>query len=182
MSWGSAFGKIYHIRIHICTNSLFFCSTNRWVHTYMNSYIHWIHLYKINEFIQLLYVWIHLFYEFIYTKYMNSLTCCMYEFIYSVNSSVQKKKFIWLWWGGSPNCERVAQTARANPEPRGQSLSTPPAPTRPHPAAPTVRVHPTAPTRPCPAAPTIRVHPAAPIVRVHSTAPIVRVHQAAPNS
>jgi hypothetical protein len=69
--------------------------------------------------------------------------------------------------GQSPNRERVARTARAKPEPRGRSPSTPPAPTRPRPAAPTVRVHPAAPTRPRLAAPTVRVHLAAPIVRVH---------------
>ncbi len=58
--------------------------------------------------------------------------------------------------------EGEARAVRAKPELWGRSPSTPPAPTRPHPAAPTLGytrlprrwVH--------PAAPTFRVHPAAP--------------------
>ncbi len=54
-------------------------------------------------------------------------------------------------------------------QPRGRSTSTPPAPTRPPPAAPIIRVH--------PAALIVWVHPAAPIVRVHPTALIAGVHE-----
>ena len=42
--------------------------------------------------------------------------------------------------------EGKARAASAQREPQGRSPSTPPAPTRPHPAAPTIRVHPAAPT------------------------------------
>ncbi len=89
-----------------------------WIHWFfvrMNSFIIWIHLYKINEFIYFLYVWIHLFYEFICTKYTH-------EFIYSMNSSVQNK---WIHlivvrskpepWAHSAN--REGET-RAHPLPR----------------------------------------------------------------
>ena len=47
-------------------------------------------------------------------------------------------------------------------KPRGRSQSTPPAPTRPHPAAPTLGT---------PGCPDVRVHPAAPTFRVHPAAP-----------
>jgi hypothetical protein len=40
--------------------------------------------------------------------------------------------------GRSPSREGEARATRAKPEPRGWSPSTPPAPTRPHPAAPTL--------------------------------------------
>ena len=46
----------------------------------------------------------------------------------------------------SASREGEARAASAQREPRGRSPSTPPAPTRPHPAAPTIRVHPAAPT------------------------------------
>ena len=69
-----------------------------------------------------------------------------------------------FWWFLSTS----AQTTRVDPELRGQSPNTPPAPTRPRPAALTIRVH--------PAALTVRVHPTAPTFRVHPAAPIIRVH------
>ncbi len=102
---------------------------------------------------------------------MNSFTFCTYEFIYSMNSSVQNKLIHLIVVRAKPERERVARTTRAKPEPRGRSPSTPPALTRPRPAAPTVRVHPAAPTRPRPAVLTIRIHPAATIGRVHPAAP-----------
>ncbi len=118
-----------------------------WCFVRMNSFIIWIHLYKLNEFIYF----------------------CTYEFIYSTNSSVQNK---WIHlivvrakpepWARSANREGKARAVKAN---------TPPAPTRPHSAAPTGNVHPAAPTRPRPTVLTVRVHPAAPIVRVHPAAP-----------
>jgi hypothetical protein len=61
--------------------------------------------------------------------------------------------------------EGEAQAAGVYYKPPGQSLSTPPAP-----------------TRLCPAAPTVRGYLDVPIVRVHPAAPIVRAHPAAPTS
>ncbi len=74
-------------------NSYIFCTLNIWIHTNMNSY----------------YVWIHIFFAVI-----------MYECIYFLQCKIK--------------------AASAQRKPRGQSPSSPPAPTRPRPAAPTVRV------------------------------------------
>jgi hypothetical protein len=119
----------FHTRVHILNEFNVFNVFNRWIHRMyefiyvwihwffvrMNSFIIWIHLYKINEFIYFLYIRIHLFYEFISTKYK-------YEFIYSMNSSVQNK---WIHlivvrvkpelWARSANREGEA---RASPLPR----------------------------------------------------------------
>ena len=127
-----------------------------WIHcffVYMNSFIIWIHLYKINEFIYLLYVWIHLFYEFICTKLMNSFNC-----------GEGKAQTVSAY--RSANRERVARTARAQLE------HSSPCPNQALPGCPDRydRVHPAAPTRSRPAVLTFRVHPAAPIVRVHPAA------------
>ena len=46
----------------------------------------------------------------------------------------------------SASCKGKAQAGSAQREPRLHIPSLPPTPTRPHPAAPTIRVHPTAPT------------------------------------
>ncbi len=83
-------------------------------------------------------------------------------------------------------CERIAQTARAKSDPqvrsaqrkpRGQSPSTLPAPTRPRPAALTVRVACSCPnSQGCVQQPRqLGLRAAAPIVRVHTAAPIVRI-------
>ena len=69
-----------------------------------------------NEFIQLLYKLCN----------TNSYTVrCLYQFIHFL-CDFCTNSYIFI------------QIARARPEPRGRSPSTPPAPTRPHPAAPTL--------------------------------------------
>ncbi len=103
-------------------NSCIFCTLNIWIHTNMNSYYVWIHtlfaviMYEFIYFCSMnsYYVWIHILFAVI-----------MYEFLFF---AVQNK---------SCKCARDASVQR---KPRGQSLSSPPAPTRPRPAAPTVRV------------------------------------------
>ena len=70
------------------------------------------------EFIQ---IRIHIMYEFIYF---------LYEFIYYLQCKIK---------AASAHEPRV-RAASAQLEPRGRSPSSPPAPTRLHPAAPTVRV------------------------------------------
>ncbi len=113
---------IHRMYEFICMNSLIFCSTNRWIHTYefvhsmnssiqnkwihlivvrMNSFILWIHLYKIHEFTYLLYVWIHLFCKFICTKKKNHLIV------------VRGKPKLWAC---SANCEGESWATRAKPE------------------------------------------------------------------
>ncbi len=154
-----------------------FNGLNRWIHR-INKFIYYVNSSIIDEFIHL---WIHSFYEFICSKYMNSFNGCMYEFIYSMNLSVQNE---WIQlivvrakpklWAHSVNCEGKARAASAERELQELSPSTPPAPTRPRPAAPINRVH--------LAAPIVRVHLAAPQIRLLLAAPIVRVHPATPTS
>ena len=94
-------------------NSCIFCTLNTWIHTNMKSY----------------HVWIHIFFAVI-----------MYEFIYFLQckkkaASARKPRAC----TASARKPRAC-TASAQRKLRGQSPSSPPAPTRPHPAAPTVRV------------------------------------------
>ncbi len=54
----------------------------------------------------------------------------MYEFIYFLQCKIK----------AANACEPRARAASVQREPRGQSPSSPPAPTRPRPAAPTIKV------------------------------------------
>ncbi len=104
-------------------NSYIFCTLNIWIHTNMNSYYVWIHI----LFAVIMYEFVHfLQYEFILC--MNSYTFCRYHVGIHIFFAVQNK---------SCKCARAASAQR---EPRGRSPSSPPAPTRPCPAALTVRV------------------------------------------
>jgi hypothetical protein len=104
-------------------NSYIFCTLNIWIHTNMNSYYVWIHI----LFAVIMYEFVHFSqYEFILCK--NSYTFCSYHVWIHIFFAVQNK-----------SCKR-ARAASAQHEPRGRSPSSPPAPTRPRPAAPTVRV------------------------------------------
>ncbi len=109
--------NLYNIWIHIndefSINSYIFCTLNIGIHTNMNSY----------------YVWIHILFAVI-----------MYEFIYFLQckkkaASARKPR------ARTASARKLrACTASAQRKLRGQSPSSPPAPTRPHPAALTVRV------------------------------------------
>jgi hypothetical protein len=73
----------------------------------------------------------HRVYEFILLKY---------EFISGRERAAQAASAQREPRARSASCERAARAASAQREPRGRSPSSPPAPTRPRPAAPTVRV------------------------------------------
>jgi hypothetical protein len=107
----------------------------------MNSYNIWICIY--NESSMNSYIFLHF-------KYMNSYK---YEFRICVNSYFFCSYHVWIHiffavQNKSCECTQAASTCRecaaqaasAQREPWGQSPSSSPAPTRPRPAAPTVRV------------------------------------------
>jgi hypothetical protein len=96
-------------------------------------------------------------YEFLYF-----VAVIMYEFIYFLQCKIKV---------ASTRAPRACTTS-VQRELRGQSPSSPPAPTRLRPAAPTVRV--------AWGSPELRA--AAPIVRVHTAALIVRVACGCPDS
>jgi hypothetical protein len=102
---------------------IYFLHLNIWIHRNMNSYYVWIHI----LFAVIMYEFIHfLQYEFLLC--MNSYTFCSCHVWIHKFFSVQNK---------SCECTRAASAQR---EPQGWSPSSPPAPTRPRPAALTVRV------------------------------------------
>ncbi len=100
-------------------NSYIFCSLNIWI----RSHYVWIHI----LFAVIMYEFIH-FLQYESFLCMNSYTFCSYHVWIHIFFAVQNK-----------SCER-ARAASAQREPQGQSPSSPPAPTRLRPAAPTVRV------------------------------------------
>ncbi len=107
-----------HIYDEFSMNLYIFCTLNIWIRMSMNSYYVWIHI----LFAVIMYEFIYfLQYEFI--LYMNSYTFCSYHVWIHIFFAVQNK-----------SCERV-RAVSAQREPRGRSPSSPPAPTRPHPAA-----------------------------------------------
>jgi hypothetical protein len=89
-----------------------FCTLNIWIHTNMNLY----------------FIWIHIFFAVI-----------LYEFIYFLQCKIKAASARELR-ARSASCKRAARAASAQRKPRGQSPSSPPAPTRPRTAASTVRV------------------------------------------
>ncbi len=130
-------------------NNFYFSSCGKYeLILHMNSYIWWIQY----EFIYFLYfkyknsykyefilcmnsytlcsyhVWIHIFFPYEFILCMNSYTFCSYHVWIHIFFAVQNK-----------SCER-ARAASAQRKPWGRSPSSPPAPTRPRPAAPNVRV------------------------------------------
>ncbi len=117
----------YCIRIHIydefSMNSYIFCTLNIWIHTNANSYYVWIHI----LFAVIMYEFIY-FLQYGFIICMNSYTFCSYHVWIHIFFAVQNK-----------SCERTWATS-AQREPQGRSPSSPPAPTRLCPAAPTVRV------------------------------------------
>ncbi len=102
---------------------------------HMNSYVQRIQY----EFIYFLHFKYMNSYKYEFILCMNSFTFCSYQVRIHVFFAVQNK-----------SCERAqaasacrecaAQAASVQCKPRGQSPSSPPAATRPRPAAPTVRV------------------------------------------
>jgi hypothetical protein len=102
---------------------------------HMNSYIQWIQY----EFIYFLHFKYMNSYKYEFILFTNSYIFCSYHVRIHIFFAVQNKSCEHAW-AASARRERAAQAASVQREPRGRSPSSPPALTRPRPAASTVRV------------------------------------------
>ncbi len=86
----------------------------------MNSFKRWIHRFFVDEFIDF-WRWIHRFCRWIhkFCRWIHWFLQCKIQWIHLIVIN----KFISLLSEQSPNRERVAQTARANPKSRAHSAS-----------------------------------------------------------